>query len=62
MCDLFYSTKPKETVSELVIPCRSKNNLLLDKLKNATGNTLDKQAAEEIINGMNTPNMIRLVN
>ena len=61
-CNLFYSTKPKETVNELVIPCRSKNNLLLDKVKNATGNTLDRLAAEEIINGMNTLNMITLVN
>lgn len=35
-----------------MIPCRSRNDVLLAKVTNETGNTLDKQAAEEIIKGM----------
>ncbi|CAB4035075.1 G patch domain and KOW motifs-containing [Paramuricea clavata] len=43
------STKLKENVKELVIPCRNRSDVLLAKIQNAAGNTLDKQAAEEII-------------
>ncbi len=48
---MFYSTKPKENVKELVIPCRKRDDVLLAKVQNDTGNVLDKQAAEEIIKG-----------
>ncbi|XP_028414493.1 G-patch domain and KOW motifs-containing protein-like [Dendronephthya gigantea] len=43
------SKNPKAAVKELVIPCRSRNDVLLARVKNEAGNTLDKQAAEEII-------------
>lgn len=39
-------------MKELVIPCRNRSDVLLAKIQNAAGNTLDKQAAEEIIKGI----------
>jgi hypothetical protein len=51
MLSWFYSTKSKEIAKELVIPCRKRNDVLLAKVQNAVGNTLDKEAAEEIIKG-----------
>ena len=48
------STRSKAPAKELVNPCRNRNDVLLAKVQNAAGNTLDKQAAEEIIKDLTT--------
>ena len=46
-----FSLKPKESAKELVIPCLPRNDFLSQQGKGDKNNTLDRQAAEEIISG-----------
>ena len=48
---LDFSVNPKESGKELIIPCLPRNKKLFPHGKEDEVNSLDQQAAEEIING-----------